>query len=96
MTGKEIDNLLRNFGEALTKDGESIGVAIALSNKDAKNVAMACYGNPYELGYMLSKAVESIMGAFDAQEDIDEFSRGLVETMQFLNNKKRKKSKYLH
>lgn len=96
MTDKDIEKLLKDFGQTLNNDDKAIGIAIALSSKDSKNVALSCCASPFELGYMLSKAVETIMGTFDNPEDIDDFSRGLVETMQFLNAKKRKKSKYSH
>lgn len=95
MTDKDIENLLQNFAKTLSDDGEAFGLAVALSKKDAKNVATACYGNPFELGYMISKATESIMNTFETQEEVDSFVRGLVETMQFINRSKRK-SKYLH
>ena len=96
MTDKDIEQLLQNFAKTLADDGETFGLAIALSKKDAKNVATSCYANPFELGYMISKATESIMNTFETQEEVDSFVRGLVETMQFINSNRRKKSKYLH
>ena len=96
MTDKDIENMLQNFAKTLADDGEAFGMAIALSKKDAKNVATSCYGNPFELGYMISKATESIMNTFETQEEVDSFVRGLVETMKFINSNKRKKSKHLH
>lgn len=94
MTDKDIEQLLKNFGETLFNDGEAFGIAIALSKKDAKNVATTFYASPFELGYMLSKAAESIMNSFETQEELDAFVRGLVETMKFINGKS--KSKKLH
>ena len=80
----------------MAEDGEALGIAVALSKKDSKNLAMSCYASPFEMGYLLSKAVETIMNGFETEEDIDEFSRGLVNTMKFLNDKNRRKRKRLH
>lgn len=96
MTDKDIEKLLRDFGQTLAQDGEAFGMAIALSKKDAENVAVTCYANPFELGYMISKAVESIVGTFETEEEMEAFSRGLVETMNFINAQRRKKDKRLH
>ena len=96
MTDKDIENLLQNFAKTLADDGEAFGLAIALSKTDAKNVATSCYGNPFELGYMISKATESIMNTFETQEEVDSFTRGLVETIKFINSNNRKKSRHLH
>ena len=96
MTDKDIEKLLRDFGQILAQDGEAFGMAIALSKKDAKNVAVTCYANPFELGYMISKAVESIVGTFETEEEMEAFSRGLVETMNFISDQRRKKAKHLH
>jgi len=95
MTDRDIEKLLRDFGQTLADDGEVIGLALALSKKDAKNVAMSCYASPFEMGYMISKAVESIVGSFETQEEMDDFSRGLVETIKFIN-RQRGISKRLH
>lgn len=95
MTDKDLEKLLQNFGQTLANDGEALGVAIALSKKDAKNVAMSYYAAPIELGYMLSKAVESIFNTLETPEDIDDFTRGLIETIQTLNRKHRN-SKRVH
>ena len=95
MTDKDLEKLLQNFGQTLANDGEALGVAIALTKKDAKNVAMSYYATPIELGYMLSKAVESIFNTLETPEDIDDFSRGLIETIQTLNRKHRN-SKRVH
>ena len=95
MTDRDIEKLLRDFGQTLADDGEAIGLALALSKKDAKNVAMSCYASPFEMGYMISKAVESIVGSFETQEEMDDFSRGLVETIKFIN-RQRGISKRLH
>ena len=89
MTDKDLEKLLQNFGQTLANDGEAIGLAIALTKKDAKNVAMSYYASPVELGYMLSKAVESIFDTLETPEDIDDFSRGLIETIRTLNRKNR-------
>lgn len=96
MTDKDIEKLLQNFAKTLADDGEAFGVAIALSKTDAKNVACSCYGSPFEMGYMLSKAAESIMNSFETQEEIDSFTRGLIETMQYINRQKRNRNKHLH
>ena len=96
MTDKDIEKLLQNFAKTLADDGEAFGVAIALSKTDAKNVACSCYGSPFEMGYMLSKAAESIMNSFETQEEIDSFMRGLIETMQYINRQKRNRNKRLH
>ena len=95
MTDRDIEKLLQNFGQTLADDGEAIGLALALSKKDAKNVAMSCYASPFEMGYMISKAVESIVGTFESQEEMDDFTRGLVETIKFIN-RQRGISKRLH
>ena len=96
MTDKDINNLVENFGKTLAADEEALGIAVALSKKDSKNLAMSCCASPFELGYLLSKAVETIMNSFEREEDIDEFSRGLVDTMRFLNDKNRRKRKRFH
>ena len=96
MTDKDIEKLLQNFAKTLADDGEAFGVAVALSKKDAKNVACSCYGSPFEMGYMLSKAAELIMNSFETQEEIDSFMRGLIETMQYINRQNRNKHRHLH
>ena len=96
MTDKDIEKLLQNFAKTLADDGEAFGMAIALSKKDAKNVATSCYGSPFELGYMISKSVEAIMNSFETEEDVDSFVRGLVETIQYINRMKKNKNKHLH
>ena len=96
MTDKDIEKMLSDFGQKLANDGEAFGIAVALSKKDAKNVATSFYANPFELGYMISKAVETILNSFETQEEVDSFSRGLVETMQYINRQKRKSNKRLH
>lgn len=96
MTDRELEKLLQNFAKKIVNDGEALGIAIALTKPDAKNVMCSCYGSPFEMGYMLSKAVESIMNTFETQEDIDSFVRGLIETIQYLNRMNRNKNKHLH
>mgnify|MGYP007069963223 CR=1 FL=1 len=94
MTDKDIEKLLQNFGQTLANDGEAFGMAVALSKKDAQNVATSFYASPFELGYMISKSVETIVSTFETEEELEAFSRGLVETIKFINDKRR--SKRLH
>ena len=96
MTDKDVEQLLQDFAKKLADDGEAFGIAIALSKKDAKNVACSCYGSPFEMGYMLSKAAESIMNTFTTQEEIDSFMHGLIDTMRYINNMNRNKHRHLH
>ena len=95
MTDKDIEKLLRDFGQTLANDGEAFGIAIALSKADAKNVAVTCYANPFELGYMISKAVESIVNSFETEEELAAFSRGMVDTIKYINDKRNIK-RHLH
>ena len=96
MTDKDVEKLVENFGKTLADDGEALGIAIALSKTDSKNLAMSCHASLLEMGYLLSKAVETIMNSLTTEEEIDEFSRGLVGSMRFLNDKKRRSKKHLH
>ena len=86
---------MRDFGQTLANDGEAFGIAIALSKADAQNVAVTCYANPFELGYMISKAVESIVNSFETEEELAAFSRGMVDTINYINDK-RNIRKHLH
>ncbi len=95
MTDKDIEKLLRDFGQTIANDGEAFGIAIALSKADAQNVAVICYANPFELGYMISKAVESIVNSFETEEELAAFSRGMVDTINYINDK-RNIRKHLH
>ena len=86
MTDRDIEKLLQEFGQTLFKDGEAFGLAVALSKSDAKTVATTFYANPFELGYMISKAIENIINSFETKEELDSFLRGLTKTMNYISS----------
>ena len=96
MTDKDVNSLVENFGKTLADDGEALGIAVALSNKDSKNLAMSCHASLFEMGYLLSKAVATISDSLKTEEDKMEFSRGLVGSMNYLNDKKFGRKNRLH
>ncbi len=96
MTDKDVEKLLQDFAKKLADDGEAFGLAIALSKTDAKNVACSCYGSPFELGYMISKATESIMNTFETEKEVEAFTRGMTETIKYISRLNRNKHRHLN